>query len=160
MRTVYLVSLNRERIDSVVPVRVHSRWSPADGPYSDHVPFAVGSNQYLVEPDELSDDQLRVLGDPLEAHGLYRTYLEEFEGGTDQDLCEFVHRTVERVEDPSFLRTVWRGADDEYRQEFEDESHVHPKDPDMYRGYMVTCCRLIDFLRTNHKGIKEHAEET
>jgi hypothetical protein len=93
--------------------------------------------------------------DPLAGRNLYQTYLEEFEGGTDQDLCEFVHRTVDRVEDKSFLRAVWRSAADEYRQEFENAADVYPEDPDMYRGYMVTCCRLIDFLRTNHKGIVE-----
>jgi len=151
VKTVYLVSLNRERVDSVYPVRVREQWDPAEGPYSDHVPFAVGSNQYLVDQDDLSDEQLRALGDPLEAHGLYRTYLEEFEGGTDQDLCEYVHATVDRVEDHDLLRLVWRSATDDERWEFEHEEHVRPGDPDLYRGYLVACSRLIAYIRKNRK---------
>lgn len=149
MKTAYLITVAHEKVVQVDPVKVDNRWTPSDGPYSYLVPFVVGSNQYIVE--HLSDGELKALGDPLETHGLYRTYLEEFEGCDDQQLCEYVHGTVGRCESHKFLRLVWRSATPEEKQEFEGERSVHPSDPDMYRGYMITCCRLIDYLRENTK---------
>lgn len=83
----------------------------------------------------------------------YQTYLSEFEGGTYQQMCEYVHAEVDRCESWYVLRDLWNlHATPEEKEEFGDE--IVSKDPDAnarYRGYMIACCRIIDYLRANVK---------
>ena len=47
-----LVSIYKEEIQSARRVLISEDHDWAGGPYADTVPFAVGSNQYLIPDDE------------------------------------------------------------------------------------------------------------
>ena len=96
----------------------------------------------LQEPEGPADDGLD-----------YQAYLSEFEGGTDQQMCEYVHTAVDRCESRYILRDLWNlHATEEEIEEFWDEIVSEaPQENDRYRGYMIACCRIIDYLRARVK---------
>lgn len=83
----------------------------------------------------------------------YQAYLAEFEGGTYQQMCEYVHAEVDRCESWYVLRDLWNvHATQEEREEFGQETVSRDPDAtDRYRGYMIACCRIIDYMKTRVK---------
>lgn len=106
-------------------------------------------------PEDLpeTDEELKEYQGPADDGLDYQTYLSEFEGGTYQQMCEYVHAEVDRCESWYVLRDLWNVyATLEEKEEFGRETvSGNPDGNDRYRGYMIACCRIIDHLKTRVK---------
>jgi hypothetical protein len=72
---VFLITTNKEEIVNIEEKYVDGKWCPSDGAYSDLVPFAVGSNQYLIDMETY-----------LERKEFYDAVKEKFDTAFDEIL--------------------------------------------------------------------------
>lgn len=110
-----------------------------------------GIPEEFPETDDF--DELKEYKGPADDGLDYQGYLSRFDGSTDGHLCEYVHHEVSLAESKATLINLWlQHATPEELEEFGDEVVSEDEDKNTaYRGYMIACCRIIDYLRAHVK---------